>query len=123
MTDLSDELFSGYIAAALDDIPEELASKMSNVQVVMQDEPGEEVPESLRGAGSLLGLYQGVPLTGRGAGYSGTLPDRITLYKLNIMRAAGSSSMVQAVVKRTLIHEVAHHFGIDDERLSELGWG
>ncbi|MGH9197870.1 MAG: metallopeptidase family protein, partial [Acidimicrobiia bacterium] len=67
-------------------------------------------------------LYQGIPLTERGDNYFGVLPDRIVLYRHNIQLEAGSEADLKDVVRRTVIHEFAHHFGIDDERLEELGW-
>ena len=93
------------MADALDGIPEELGSYMSNVGVYVEDRspmPG------------LLGLYQGVPLTDRGISYSGTMPDRITIYRLPICAMCRSEEEVVTEVRRVVIHEVAHHFGISD---------
>ncbi len=73
-------------------------------------------------ANSLLGLYEGIPLTERGIDYSATMPDRITIYKANICRVCKTEAEVVEQIRRTVIHEVAHHFGIDDDRLDELGW-
>ena len=75
------------------------------------------------GSPSLLGLYEGTPLTERGQWYSGVLPDRITIYRLPILRMCADDQDVVDEVRITVIHEVAHHFGIDDDRLHELGWG
>jgi predicted Zn-dependent protease with MMP-like domain len=105
--------FEDMVASALDGLPEELGRVMSNVAVTVE-----------HGAGppGLLGLYQGVPLTSRTTGYAGVLPDRITVYRQAICAICQSEQEVADQVRRTVIHEVAHHFGIDDRRLSELGW-
>ena len=108
------ERFEEMVAAALDGLPEELGRLMSNVAVTVE-----------QGAGppGLLGLYEGVPLTSRTAGgYAGVLPDRITIYRLAICADCQTEQEVADQVRRTVIHEVAHHFGIDDARLRELGW-
>jgi len=120
---LARDAFEVLVGEALDELPPELMKAISNVQVVVQDLPGPEAagvriaPSSI-----LLGLYTGIPLTQRGMGYAGVLPDRITIYQENIERVAGSPEAIRAQVRQTVIHEFAHHFGISDERLSELGW-
>jgi predicted Zn-dependent protease with MMP-like domain len=86
---------------------------MANVAVVVEHGPGPR---------GLLGLYHGVPLTSRTSSYSGVLPDRITIYRRAICAVCWSESEVADQVRRTVIHEVAHHFGITDARLEELGW-
>ena len=101
------------VGAALDELPEELGRLVSNVAVIVEHRPGPP---------GLLGLYQGVPLTSRTTGYAGVLPDRITIYRQAICAVCRSEQEVTDQVRRTVIHEVAHHFGIDDERLRELGW-
>lgn len=101
------------VATALDGLPPDLGKLMRNVAVTVEHGPGPR---------GLLGLYQGVPLTGRTSQYAGVLPDRITIYRLAICRICGTEDEVADQVRRTVIHEVAHHFGIDDERLTELGW-
>ncbi len=107
--------FEELVAAALDEIPPELGRLIDNVAVFVEDdgpEPG------------LLGLYEGIPLTERTtSGYTGVLPDRITLYRRPICAVCDSEADVVDEVAVTVIHEVAHHFGIDDDRLHELGWG
>jgi predicted Zn-dependent protease with MMP-like domain len=105
--------FEEMVAAALDGLPEELGRLMSNVAVTVEHSPGPP---------GLLGLYQGVPLTSRGTQYAGVLPDHITIYRLAICAICDTEQQVAGEVRRTVIHEVAHHFGIGDERLSELGW-
>jgi predicted Zn-dependent protease with MMP-like domain len=108
------ERFEEMVAAALDGLPQELGRLMSNVAVTVE-----------QGAGppGLLGLYEGVPLTSRTAGgYAGVLPDRITIYRRAICAICRTEDEVAVQVRRTVIHEVGHHFGLDDRRLSELGW-
>jgi predicted Zn-dependent protease with MMP-like domain len=107
------EEFEELVGAALDQIPPELAEVMRNVAVFIEDEAEQ---------GGLLGLYEGVPLTERDSWYVGVLPDRITIYRLPICAMCRSREEVVDQVLVTVVHEVAHHFGIDDDRLSELGW-
>jgi predicted Zn-dependent protease with MMP-like domain len=115
MVDVSDERFEELVVAALESIPDELSSRMDNVAVVIED---------LGASLQLLGLYEGVPLTGRGINYGGlAVPDRITIYRRPICRMAGDEDEVVRQVTKTVIHEVGHHFGISDARLRELGWG
>jgi predicted Zn-dependent protease with MMP-like domain len=113
MIEVEPEWFEEKVADALDGLPEELGSLISNVAVTV--EHGDGPP-------GLLGLYQGVPLTRRTSGYSGVLPDRITIYQTAICAVCDSLDQVADQVRRTVVHEVAHHFGIDDDRLTELGW-
>ena len=108
--------FEDLVSEALDTIPDELAALMSNCVVLVED----DVPP---GTPSLLGLYEGTPLTERDYGYSGVLPDRITIYRLPILAMCRDLADVVAEVRITVVHEVAHHFGIDEERLHDLGWG
>jgi predicted Zn-dependent protease with MMP-like domain len=105
--------FEEMVADALDGLPEGLGQLMSNVAVTVELGPGPP---------GLLGLYQGVPLTSRTTQYSGVLPDRIIIYRLAICAICRSEEEVADQVRRTVIHEVGHHFGIGDQRLSELGW-
>jgi predicted Zn-dependent protease with MMP-like domain len=113
VVEVDEDTFGRLVEAALDSIPEELGRLMRNVAVVVED---------YGGAPNLLGLYQGVPLTSRTTSYGGVLPDRITIYRLPICRRARDLEDVVRQVRITVVHEVAHHFGIDDERLGELGW-
>ena len=101
------------VEAALDGLPADLGRLMSNVAVTVQHEPGPP---------GLLGLYQGIPLTSRTSGYAGVLPDRITIYRQAICAVCASEDEVVTRVRRTVIHEVGHHFGITDARLRDLGW-
>jgi predicted Zn-dependent protease with MMP-like domain len=105
--------FEEKVSDALDGLPEELGSLMSNVAVMVQYDQGPP---------GLLGRYEGVPLTNRTTGYAGVLPDRITIYQKAICAVCDSLDQVAEQVRKTVIHEVAHHFGINDDRLTELGW-
>lgn len=98
---------------ALDSLPTELRDRLSNVEVVVEDEPPAGQP--------LLGLYQGVPLTRRGSNYSGALPDKITIYRGPLERQYGFDlDVLHGQIRRVVLHEVAHHFGISDQRLIEI---
>jgi predicted Zn-dependent protease with MMP-like domain len=116
------ETFEALVADALDQIPEELGQFMDNVAVFVEDWP---TPEQLAGRrGTLLGLYQGIDLTRRSSlNYGGAMPDRITVFRGPISLIARDQTELVDIVTRTVIHEVAHHFGISDARLHELGWG
>jgi predicted Zn-dependent protease with MMP-like domain len=114
--DVDPDRFDRLVGDALDRIPDGLARLMDNVAVVVED----GAPRS-----GLLGRYEGVPLTERGAWYgtgSLTLPDRITVFRRAILAICDSEDDVVEQVTVTVVHEVAHHFGIDDRRLAELGW-
>ena len=113
---LSDAEFEEAVGDALDLIPDELARLMSNVAVLVEEEPAQGDPE-------LLGLYEGVPLTERDGWWdAGSLPDRITIYKGPLTRLCDDRENLLDEIAVTVVHEVAHHFGIDDERLHELGY-
>jgi predicted Zn-dependent protease with MMP-like domain len=105
--------FEDMVVTALDGLPEELGQLMCNVAVTVEHGPGPP---------GLLGLYEGIPLTSRTSQYAGVLPDRITIYRQAICAICRTGQEVEDQVRRTVIHEIAHHFGIDDNRLSELGW-
>lgn len=107
------ERFEEMVVAALDDLPEDLGQLMRNVAVTVEHDPGPP---------GLLGLYQGVPLTSRTTHYAGVLPDRITIFRQAICAICWNEAEVANQVRRTVIHEIAHHFGISDPRLHELGW-
>src|SRR5439155_23606987 len=101
------------VQAAIDTLPPDLNEAMSNVAIVVADEPPPGMP--------LLGLYEGIPLTSRTSGYSGVTPDRITIYRLPLERQYGHDpALLRAQIRRLVLHEIAHHFGISDERLREL---
>jgi len=113
--EMSRERFEELVGEALDEVPEALLGLMSNVVILVEDDPppGED----------LLGLYEGHALTERGWDYSGVLPDRILIYRRPILRICDTEDDVVDEVAVTVVHEIAHHFGIDDERLHALGWG
>ncbi|MFQ5576821.1 MAG: metallopeptidase family protein [Anaerolineae bacterium] len=115
--------FNALVTEALESLPDFFKEKLSNVEVVVTDWP---TLAELRAAGaanrySLLGLYQGIPLTRRTTGYGMVLPDKITIFRLPIERLCRTRQTVIAQVRRTVLHELAHHFGISDDRLRELG--
>jgi predicted Zn-dependent protease with MMP-like domain len=107
------ERFEELVGEALDGLPPWVRGRLDNVEVLVDDEPP-------RGQPGLLGLYEGVPLTQRGAGYFGVLPDRITLFRANIERHARSEEALRDLIGHTVVHEFAHFFGISDDRLREL---
>ena len=113
MIEVARTKFEELVAEALDTIPPELAELMDNVVVVVVDDPPEE---------GLLGLYTGIPLTERGGWYSGVLPDRIEIYRNPTLEICETEEDVVEEVQITVVHEIAHHFGIDDKRLHDLGW-
>jgi predicted Zn-dependent protease with MMP-like domain len=113
--DVDPERFEELVAEALDAIPEALGRLMDNVAVFVEDRSRH---------GGLLGLYEGIPLTKRDNAYAGmVMPDRITIYRGPILARCRTEAEVVEQVTVTVVHEVAHHFGIDDRRLKELGWG
>ena len=117
MVEMSREEFEAAVTDGLDLVPDELARQMSNVVVLVEDDGPADDPE-------LLGLYEGTPLTERDGWWaSGSLPDRITIYRHPILAICDTRDDVVEEVAITVVHEIAHHFGIDDERLHELGWG
>ncbi|MGI9123724.1 MAG: metallopeptidase family protein [Mycobacterium sp.] len=107
--------FEELVSEALDLIPPGLAAAIDNVVVLVADRDPEE-PE-------LLGLYEGIALTERDYSYAGALPDTITIFRESLLEICDTEDDVIEEVAITVIHEIAHHFGIDDERLHELGWG
>lgn len=109
--------FERAVSEALDLLPAEIAALMDNVVVLVADLPPDDVDQDT------LGLYEGTPLTERGEGWGGSLPDRITIFRLPILAMCDDDEDVKDEALVTVVHEVAHHFGIDDERLHELGWG
>lgn len=112
--EMSRDRFEELVADALDTIPPRFAAAMSNVVVLVEDIHPDNP--------NLLGLYHGVALTERTSYYSGVLPDRITIYRRPILRICRTEDEVVAQVRVTVLHEVGHHFGLDDDTLHELGW-
>ena len=114
--EMTREEFEDAVRDALDEIPRDLAARIDNVVVLVEDDAPADDPE-------LLGLYEGTPLTERGTWWAaGTLPDRITIYRNPTLAICETREDVVEEVVITVVHEVAHFFGIDDERLHELGW-
>jgi len=111
---LPPQQFEALVADALDEVPAELMELLDNVVVLVEDRNPDE-PD-------LLGLYEGYALTERGWDYGGALPDRIMIYREAICAICSTSEDVVDEITITVVHEIAHHFGIDDERLHELGW-
>lgn len=105
--------FEGYVQDALDALPKGLASLMENIAVVVEDGDDD---------GDTLGLYQGIDLTQRDSSYAGVLPDVITIYRRPLEAKARSEEDLAREVRVTVLHEIAHHFGIDDDRLDDLGY-
>ncbi len=123
MHDLTDEQFDTLITRAMDELPQEYIQGLDNVAVVMADWPTEEqiVKMKLRENNSiLLGLYEGIPLTQRGAGYTFVLPDKITLFKHSILRVVRNEAELFEQIKRTLWHEIAHYYGLNHDRIDSL---
>jgi predicted Zn-dependent protease with MMP-like domain len=120
---MEQSVFEELVAEALDALPEEFRNLMNNIEVVVQDWPNQE---TMRQAGvthrsRLLGFYHGVPLTERTHGYYLVLPDKISIYRMPILMQARTPDQVRETVHRVVRHEVAHHFGIDDEHLHDIG--
>jgi predicted Zn-dependent protease with MMP-like domain len=113
--EMARERFEELVGEALDEVPQELLNLLDNVVILVADDPP-------RGEGDLLGLYEGHALTDRGWDYAGVLPDRITIYRNPTLRICDTEDDVVDEVAVTVVHELAHHFGISDERLHELGW-
>jgi predicted Zn-dependent protease with MMP-like domain len=120
VSDVRRARFARLVRRALADLPEEFRSRMRNIEVIVDDEPEREQ----RGGDStdLLGLYEGTPLIHRGLDEP-FLPDRITIFRKPIERMTASPRRQAEIVRDTVVHEIAHHFGISDERLHELGLG
>ena len=116
MVEMSREEFEDAVRDGLDRVPPELTAQMDNVVVLVEDDAPADDPD-------LLGLYEGVPLTERdGFWAAGSLPDRITIFRRPTLALCSDRDEVAEEVAVTVVHEIAHHFGIDDERLHELGW-
>jgi predicted Zn-dependent protease with MMP-like domain len=108
------ERFDAIVREALDSLPDWVHSSMDNVEVTVEAAPPADQP-------TLLGLYEGIPLTNRGMGYWGALPDKITLYRSTLRAISAGEDELRAHIAHTVAHEIAHHFGISDDRLREMG--
>jgi predicted Zn-dependent protease with MMP-like domain len=122
---MSRDEFEELVRQALDDLPEEFARRLENVEVVIEDEP---TPAMLRSVGltprrsTLFGLYQGIPLHLRGAHYGNVLPDKITIFYRPLVRWFHSPEQIRRQVGKTVVHEIAHYFGMDDATIRKLGY-
>lgn len=116
---ISDSEFEKLIGQVMDELPEHYAQNMNNVAITYEDEPNQEQREKLRLRchETLFGLYEGIPLPQRGAGYSLVLPDKITLFKNPLLHASHSPEHFKAQLKHTLWHELGHHFGLNHEHI------
>ena len=122
MIEVSDEQFDALITRAMDELPQEYIKGLDNVAIVQADEPTQEqaIKMKLDHNHLLLGLYEGIPLTQRGSGYTFVLPDKITLFKHAIMRITNTEEEFFEQIKRTLWHEIAHFYGLDHARIDEI---
>ena len=115
--------FEALVVEAVESLPEEIKQRFENIDVVIEDEPTAEQRKAgdSKGSGFLMGLYQGVPLSKRTHYYGDVLPDKITIFKNNIERVCRTDDDIKETVRRTVIHEFAHHFGISDEHMKRSG--
>lgn len=122
MLELTDQEFDHLISKAMDELPQEYIKGLDNVAIVYADNPDEHqlAKSHLHKGGLLLGLYEGIPLTKRGAGYTFVLPDKITLFKYPILAVVRTAAELFEQIKRTLWHEIAHYYGLDHDRIHEL---
>lgn len=120
---MEDAFFEQLVAEALEALPEVFRSRLENVEIVVEDWPDRRTMRlaGVRSPADLLGFYHGVPLTRRTSHYMLVLPDKITLYRQPILMRCRTLEEVRDLVARTLRHEIAHYFGIDDDRLEEIG--
>jgi predicted Zn-dependent protease with MMP-like domain len=115
---MTHEEFEIILEEVLAELPQEFKQHIENVQVLIADEPSREILKQLKASG-LFGLYQGVPLLFRNQAYSMTLPDRIIIYRIPIIRAFRTKEKIMRQIKRTLIHEIGHHFGLNETEIRE----
>lgn len=122
MYDLSDAEFDALITRAMDELPQSYITGLDNVVIVYADAPDEHQKKKsgVSEHGLLLGLYEGIPLTERGAGYTFVLPDKITLFKQAIVQVSPDRVTLFETIKRTLWHEIAHYYGLDHDRIHAL---
>lgn len=122
MYEFTDEQFDHMITKAMDELPQEYITGLDNVAIVMADEPTEEQKEkmNIREGSLLLGLYEGIPLVQRGAGYTFVLPDKITLFKHSILQVVRNETELFEQIKRTLWHEIAHYYGLNHAQMDKL---
>jgi predicted Zn-dependent protease with MMP-like domain len=116
------ERFEQLVAEAIDSLPDDFRQKMNNVAVVVEDLPSPQKERRFARGRLLLGLYQGQPLTRRNSSSAMAFPDKITIYQANIEAICRTEDEIRRQVRKTVLHEIAHHFGIDDHRLRDLGY-
>jgi predicted Zn-dependent protease with MMP-like domain len=116
------ERFEHLVAEAIDSLPDDFRQRMNNVAVVVEDTPSPRDARRFARGRLLLGLYQGQPLTRRDSRYGMAFPDKITIYQVNIESICRTEDDIRRQVRKTVLHEIAHHFGIDDHRLRDLGY-
>ena len=119
MSDLRRARFARLVRNALSELPAEFAERIRNLAIVIEDEPR---PDQIHGEGTLLGLYEGVPLPERGD-WAGALPDRIRIFRLPLVESFPDPGQLDEEIRVTVLHELAHYFGLDEDRLDELGYG
>lgn len=112
--------FERLVAHALRGLPPRIAGMLQNVAIVIESEPTQQQLATLRSGETLFGLYEGVPLTER-AGYNFALPDKITIFRGPLERECGSDHEIEREVRITVLHEIAHHFGFDEDQMADLG--
>lgn len=119
---ITDQEFDRLISRAMDELPQQYIQGLENVAIIYADEPTDEqkIKMKLDGRHILLGLYEGIPLTQRGAGYTFVLPDKITLFKNSILAVVRDEAALFEQIKRTLWHEIAHYYGLNHARIDEL---
>lgn len=115
MLDITEEEFEAYVDDAVGTVPDALLDLVDNCILVIEDEPPVDAP-------GLLGIYEGIPLDRRGNDYAGVLPDRIVIFRRPLLRLCRTREDLHEQVRITVVHEIAHFFGIDDRRLDELGY-
>lgn len=117
------EKFEGLVARAVESLPEEFAEHLDNIAITVQESPTRRqlVRSHVKRNMTLLGLYEGVPITERGNHYNMVLPDKITIFQRPIEESCQNEAEIVAMIRSVVLHEIAHHFGISDERLKELG--
>ncbi|MFO0882272.1 MAG: metallopeptidase family protein [Candidatus Saccharimonadales bacterium] len=125
MISVSNEEFNQFASEAVDSLPSQYLDHLNNVAIVVEDEPTPEQRQKLHlvNGVTLFGLYEGIPLTNRSGNYSLVLPDKITIFKLPIEASCNSLDELKEQIKRTLWHEIAHHYGLGHDRIHELEQG
>jgi predicted Zn-dependent protease with MMP-like domain len=124
MFELPEEEVAQVVTEAVESLPDEFRSKLNNVDVVVEDYPPRRVLRRMKPGGLLLGLYQGIPPKYRTSRYGvrPVMPDKISLFKKNIERICSTRDQVHAQIRKTLLHEIGHHFSLSDPELRDIGW-